>query len=112
MSPNRMTAAVLSVLTLFTLAWRVMGTGGLLRGDHAGRVIANQLVDALVGVVFVLGAVYVWRITRSGLARTLWLMAVCIMIFTGRPPSRRLERAIARRPDSFVITAEDLVGAA
>ena len=75
MSPNRTPATVLIVLTLFALAWRVMDTGALLWGDHPGRVIANQLVDALVGVVFVAGAVYAWRVTRGGLAWSLWLMA-------------------------------------
>ena len=44
------------------------------------------MVDALVGFVFVAGAIYAWRVTRGGLAWSLWLMALCIMIFTGRSP--------------------------
>ena len=86
MSTNRMPVAVLWVLTVLTVAWRVMGTGGLLWGEHSGRVIANQVVDALVGVVFVAGGVYAWRRTRSRPAWSLWLMALCIMFFTGRSP--------------------------
>ena len=53
MSSNR-TPAALSVLTIFTFAWRVMGTGGALWPEPAGGVIANQLVDALVGVVWIM----------------------------------------------------------
>lgn len=107
MSPNRMPAA-LSVLTVFTLAWRVMGTGGVLWADPAGGVIANQLVDALVGVVFVAVALYVWRMTRSGLAATLWLMALCIMIFTGRSPD--LPQGHLSTVDFMIRLAATLVG--
>ncbi len=108
MSANRMPAAVLSVLTVFTVAWRMVGTGPLLWGDHTGRVIANQLVDALVGVVFVAGAVYAWRITRGGLAWSLWMMALCIMIFTGRSPD--LPPGQLRTVDGMIRIAATFVG--
>ena len=108
MSTNQMPAAVLSVLTVFTLAWRVMGTGALLWGNHPGGEIANQLVDALVGVVFVAGAVYVWRVTRSGLASTLWLMALCIMFFTGRSPD--LPQGHLRTVDYMIRIGATFVG--